>query len=189
MAVAMMAIFFQGQAKTENEIKLISYNIRTAWGRDGNNSWDYRKTATSGLFQKESPDVIGLQEAMKCQLDYIDYICPEYAHVGEDRDGGIEGGETMAIYYRKEKFDLVDHGTFWLSESPDIISRGWDAACNRTVTWVKLKLKGNNKSFYYFNTHLDHQGKIARSKSIELITEKIQQIAGKKPVVILGGGI
>ena len=149
MAVAMMAIFFQGQAKTENEIKLISYNIRTAWGRDGNNSWDYRKTATTGLFQKESPDVIGLQEAMKCQLDYIDYTCPEYAHVGEDRDGGIEGGETMAIYYRKEKFDLVDHGTFWLSESPDIVSRGWDAACNRTVTWVKLKLKGNNKSFYY----------------------------------------
>lgn len=187
MAVAMMAIFFQGQAKTENEIKLISYNIRTAWGRDGNNSWDYRKTATTGLFQKESPDVIGLQEAMKCQLDYIDYTCPEYAHVGEDRDGGIEGGETMAIYYRKEKFDLVEHGTFWLSESPDIVSRGWDAACNRTVTWVKLKLKGNNKSFYYFNTHLDHQGKIARSKSIELITEKIQQIAGKKPVVILGG--
>ena len=93
----------------------------------------------------------------------------------------------MAIYYRKEKFDLLDHGTFWLSESPDIVSRGWDAACNRTVTWVKLKLKGNNKSFYYFNTHLDHQGKIARSKSIELITEKILQIAGKKPVVILGG--
>lgn len=93
----------------------------------------------------------------------------------------------MAIYYRKEKFDLLDHGTFWLSESPDIVSRGWDAACNRTVTWVKLKLKGNNKSFYYFNTHLDHQGKIAISKSIELITEKILQIAGKKPVVILGG--
>ena len=71
MAVAMVAIFFQGQAKTENEIKLISYNIRTAWGRDGNNSWDYRKTATSGLFQNESPDEIGLQEAMKCQLDYM----------------------------------------------------------------------------------------------------------------------
>ena len=153
-------------------IKLISFNMRTSWGRDGDNSWPNRRHATA-----------------QDQLYYIDTECPRYARVGEDRDGGAEGGETMAVFYLRDRFELLDSGTFWISETPDNVSRGWDAACNRTVTWVELRDKSSGKEFFYFNTHLDHQGKIAREEGVKLIVTKIRQIAGKKAAVILGGDL
>ena len=137
-------------------IKLISFNMRTSWGRDGDNSWPNRRHATAQMLRQEAPDVMGVQEAMQDQLYYIDTECPRYARVGEDRDGGAEGGETMAVFYLRDRFELLDSGTFWISETPDNVSRGWDAACNRTVTWVELRDKSSGKEFFYFNTHLDH---------------------------------
>ena len=147
-------------------IKLISFNMRTSWGRDGDNSWPNRRHATAQMLRQEAPDVMGVQEAMQDQLYYIDTECPRYARVGEDRDGGAEGGETMAVFYLRDRFELLDSGTFWISETPDNVSRGWDAACNRTVTWVELRDKSSGKEFFYFNTHLDHQGKIAREEGV-----------------------
>lgn len=91
--------------------------------------------------------MMGVQEAMQDQLYYIDTECPRYARVGEDRDGGAEGGETMAVFYLRDRFELLDSGTFWISETPDNVSRGWDAACNRTVTWVELRDKSSGKEF------------------------------------------
>ena len=170
-------------------IKLISFNMRTSWGRDGDNSWPNRRHATAQMLRQEAPDVMGVQEAMQDQLYYIDTECPRYARVGEDRDGGAEGGETMAVFYLRDRFELLDSGTFWISETPDNVSRGWDAACNRTVTWVELRDKSSGKEFFYFNTHLDHQGKIAREEGVKLIVTKIRQIAGKKAAVILGGDL
>lgn len=158
-------------------------------GRDGDNSWPNRRHATAQMLRQEAPDVMGVQEAMQDQLYYIDTECPRYARVGEDRDGGAEGGETMAVFYLRDRFELLDSGTFWISETPDNVSRGWDAACNRTVTWVELRDKSSGKEFFYFNTHLDHQGKIAREEGVKLIVTKIRQIAGKKAAVILGGDL
>lgn len=175
--------------KKDATFKLISFNMRTAWGRDGSNSWQNRRGATLELLRQEAPDVMGVQEAMQEQLAYVDAGCPQYARVGEDRDGGAEGGETMAVFYLRERFDLLASGTFWLSETPDRVSRGWDAACNRTVTWVELRDKASGKSFFYFNTHLDHQGRQAREESVKLIVSKIQEIAGPRAVVILGGDL
>lgn len=168
------------------EIKVISYNIRTM-ARDGENNWENRRHATRNMLNRHNPDLFGLQEAMTPHLKYIDTFFPQYSRVGVGRDDGKMGGEVMAIYYNKERFELLESGTFWLSETPDKVSRGWDAACNRTVTWVKVRDKESRKRFYYFNTHLDHRGRVAQTESIKLVVEKIKEIAGERATVILGG--
>ena len=173
-------------AKAPIEIKVISFNIRTI-ARDGDNNWEYRQHATRNMLNRHNPDLFGLQEAMKPHLKYIDKFFPQYSRVGVGRDDGKMAGEMMAIYYNTERFDLLDSGTFWLSDTPGKVSKGWDAACNRTVTWVKVRDKESRKKFYYFNTHLDHRGRVAQTESIKLIVEKIKEIAGLRATVILGG--
>jgi len=150
-------------------IKLISYNLRTSHGKDGDNVWMKRRHATPEMIRREAPDVFGVQEGLIDQLHYIDTECPQYARVGVGRDDGAEKGEFMAVYYLRDRFELLDSGTFWLSETPDKVSRGWDGACNRTVTWVELK------------------GKAAREEGVKLLIEKIHEIAGKKAPAIVGG--
>ena len=149
-------------------IKLISYNLRTSHGKDGDNVWMKRRHATPEMIRREAPDVFGVQEGLIDQLHYIDTECPQYARVGVGRDDGAEKGEFMAVYYLRDRFELLDSGTFWLSETPDKVSRGWDGACNRTVTWVELKDRKSGKEFFYFNTHLDHKGKAAREEGVKL---------------------
>ena len=165
-----------GSREKDVEIKYISYNIRYANASDGDNAWDIRKPATKEMIEREQPDVFGLQEALIGQLQYIDSNFPQYSRVGVGRDDGKEEGEFMAVYYRNDKFKLLDSGNFWLSETPDSCSFGWDAACRRIVTWAKLKDKETGKVFYAFNTHLDHVGEVAREQSILLITKKITDI-------------
>ena len=173
-------------AKSPLELKIISYNIRTL-ARDGENSWQFRKHATKNMIELHKPDAFGLQEAMLPHMQYIDSVCPQYARVGVGRSDGKEGGEFVTIYYNKERFDLLDSGTFWLSETPDQVSRGWDAALPRITTWVKLRDKATKRKFFYFNTHFDHMGTTARVESSKLIVEKIREIAGKKATVVLTG--
>jgi endonuclease/exonuclease/phosphatase family metal-dependent hydrolase len=173
-------------AKSPLELKIISYNIRTL-ARDGENSWQFRKHATKNMIEQHKPDAFGLQEAMLPHMQYIDSVCPQYARVGVGRSDGKEGGEFVTIYYNKERFDLLDSGTFWLSETPDQVSRGWDAALPRITTWVKLRDKATKRKFFYFNTHFDHKGTTARVESSKLIVEKIREIAGKKAMVVLTG--
>ncbi|MBR5842020.1 MAG: endonuclease/exonuclease/phosphatase family protein [Bacteroidaceae bacterium] len=173
-------------ARTPIEIKMVSYNIRTL-ANDGENSWENRQHATKNMLDTHKPDIFGLQEAMVAHLKYIDKVCPQYKRVGVGRDNGKMAGEVMAIYYNTERFDLIASGTFWLSETPEKVTMGWDAACHRTVTWVRLRDKETRKKFYYFNTHLDHRGRVAQTESIKLIIEKIKEIAGERATVILGG--
>ena len=173
-------------AKSPIEIKVISFNIRTI-ARDGDNNWENRRHATRNMLNMHTPDLFGLQEAMKPHLKYLDKFFPQYSRVGVGRDDGKMAGEVMAIYYNTERFDLLDSGTFWLSETPDKVSKGWDAACFRTVTWVQVRDKESRKKFFYFNTHLDHRGRVAQTESVKLIIEKIKEIAGPRATVILGG--
>lgn len=168
-------------------VKLISYNLRNSGAKDGDNAWIERRHATPEMIRREAPDVFGVQEALIDQLHYIDAECPQYARVGAGRDDGAEGGEIMAVYYLRDRFELVNSGTFWLSETPGEVSRGWDGACNRTVTWVELKDRKSGREFFYFNTHLDHRGKMAREEGVKLIVEEIRRIADNKAPVILGG--
>lgn len=177
-----------GNREKDVEIKYISYNIRYANTSDGDNAWDIRKPATKEMIEREQPDVFGLQEALIGQLQYIDSNFPQYSRVGVGRDDGKEEGEFMAVYYRSDKFKLLKNGDFWLSETPDECSMGWDAACRRIVTWAKLKDKETGKVFYAFNTHLDHVGEVAREQSILLIVKKIDEIVKKDKVPVFLSG-
>jgi endonuclease/exonuclease/phosphatase family metal-dependent hydrolase len=178
-------------ATPAGEVKLISYNIRQSGlsDNDGEYKWENRREATANMIQKEAPSVFGLQEALLDQIQYIEESFPQYTRIGVGRDDGQNEGEIMAIFYLKEYYERIDHGTFWLSERPDTVSKGWDAQCNRTVTWVKLRETATNKEFYFFNTHFDHSGVIAREESAKLVVQKIEEIAGKDEIVIFGGDL
>lgn len=160
----------------ETNIRYISYNIRNSRANDGDNDWDLRKPATKQMLETEQPTLFGLQEAYPEQLAYIDECCPQFSRVGVGRDDGKDGGEFMALYYRNDLYELLDSGNFWLSETPEVPDFGWDAACIRIVTWANLKDIETGKTFYAFNTHLDHVGQVAREQSILLIINKINKI-------------
>ena len=153
-------------ATPEGEAKIISYNIRLGVADDGANSWEHRREATLRMLEREAPTVFGIQEGYLFQVKYIEENLPQYGRVGVGRDDGKEGGEIMAVFYLRDRYDLLDHGDLWLSETPDRVSRGWDGACNRTMTWVHLREKATGKEFYYFNTHLDHKGVVARREGV-----------------------
>lgn len=171
------------------EAKIISYNIRLGVADDGKNSWENRREATLRMLEREAPTVFGIQEGYLFQVNYIEENLPQYGRVGVGRDDGKEQGEIMAVFYLKERYDLLDHGDLWLSETPDRVSRGWDGACNRTMTWVHLREKATGKEFYYFNTHLDHKGETARREGVKLVVKEVQEIAGRKAAVVVGGDL
>ena len=187
LAIAAFALMSIACNRT-SEIKVMSYNIRLSSGTieaDSIYHWEHRKQASLNLMHEENPTVFGLQEACPDQMDYMVENLPEYGYIGVGRDDGKRKGEFMSIFYKKEEVEFIDGGTFWLSETPDEVSKGWDAACFRTCTWAILKKKDTGKKFVYMNTHLDHMGKVAREESIKLIVERAEKLtSGKLPVFI-----
>ena len=187
LAIAAFALMSIACNRT-SEIKVMSYNIRLSSGTikaDSIYHWEHRKQASLNLMHEENPTVFGLQEACPDQMDYMVENLPEYGYIGVGRDDGKRKGEFMSIFYKKEEVEFIDGGTFWLSETPDEVSKGWDAACFRTCTWFILKKKDTGKKFVYMNTHLDHMGKVAREESIKLIVERAEKLTGGKlPVFI-----
>lgn len=181
-----LLIFIMSCSK-KTEITVISFNVRNAMAHDGVNDWNYRKQATINMIEKENPDLFGLQEAYISQTKFIKENCPDYEYVGVGRDDGFEKGEMMDIFYKSDRFNLLDDGTFWLSETPDLVSKGWDGACKRTLTWASLKDKASGKKILYLNTHLDHIGVIARREAVKLIVEKIKELSADEVTVILTG--
>ena len=171
-----------------SEVKVMSYNIRLSSGTEQADSiyhWQHRKEASLNLMHEERPTVFGLQEACPDQMDYMVENLPEYGYIGVGRDDGKRKGEFMSIFYLKDEVELIDGGTFWLSQTPDQVTKGWDAACFRTCTWAILKIKETGKKFVYMNTHLDHKGKVAREESLKLIVAKAEELTGGKlPVYI-----
>jgi endonuclease/exonuclease/phosphatase family metal-dependent hydrolase len=151
-------------------VKVMSYNIRLDTEADGVNQWKNRAGKVFDLIKKNNPDLLGVQEAMHNQMMDLKNNLPEYEFVGVGRDDGREKGEYSAIFYKKNKFDVLEQKTFWLSETPEVPgSKSWDAAITRVVTCAILKDKATGKSFAYFNTHFDHIGKEARKNSAKLI--------------------
>lgn len=159
--------------KKAETIKVMSYNVRLGVAKDGDNAWDLRKEATPAMLQDQDPLCFGVQEAYDFQIAYINETCPQYASIGVGRDDGVSKGEHMSIFYKKDLVELEDWGTYWLSETPDVPSKGWDAACRRTATWALLKIKKTGTHFYYVNTHLDHVGVEARKNGLALIVDRI----------------
>ena len=166
--------------------KMMTYNIRLDIESDGENRWELRKDFFVSQIDFFNPDVFGVQEALPNQIKDIESGLKKYTVIGLGRENG-NTGESSSIFFKTEKFQLIEQNTFWLSETPEKVSRGWDAACNRVCTYVLLKDKKSKTNFYVFNTHLDHMGEIARKNSVKLILDKIKQInKSNLPLVLLG---
>ena len=172
----------------KDTVTVISFNIRYNNPGDGDNIWENRRSNVVAMLYIERPDFLCVQEAYFEQLDFLLKNHHKYDYIGVGRDDGKQGGEHMAILYRKDRFEVVEHGDFWLSEMPDSCSRGWDAACYRIVTWGYFRDKRTGKYLYCFNTHLDHVGEVARRESVKLITQRVKGIVKDKraPVFLTG---
>ena len=169
------------------QLNLATFNIRLQTDSDTGNLWNQRAPHVVSLIRFHGFDVFGTQEGFRNQLNDIRNGLPEFEYYGAGRDDGKEKGEHSAIFFRKERFTLLKNGDFWLSQTPDQPSKGWDATCcNRICTWVYLSDKQTGKSFYVFNAHFDHQGTTARIESSKLILQRINSIAGNEPVVFCG---
>ncbi len=160
----------------------MSFNIRYGTAKDGANHWDMRKDLVFEVIAKHSPDVLGLQEALKFQIDEILAKSDHYKMIGRGRDRRGRG-EHAALLYKAELFDLLDSGTFWLSDTPEKRSRDWGNSIVRITTWVKLKDKKTGNIFYVYNAHYDHESQDSREKGTQLILSKI---ATQSPVIVMG---
>ncbi len=162
-----------------------SYNLRLNTASDGINAWPNRKEAVKALVQYHDFDIFGIQEGFVGQLK--DLATNEYAYIGVGRDDGKEAGEHSAIFYKKSRFEVIDKGDFWLSETPEKPSKGWDATCcNRICSWGKFKDKQTGNIFFFFSVHFDHQGVEARRQSGLLMVNKMQTIAQNNPIICVG---
>ena len=166
------------------DVKVMTFNLR--YNGDGFKSRENRFPKAVKIIEKHAPDSFGVQEAEKWWTDTFEETLTQYARVGTFRDDGISLGESCSIFYLKDKFELVDSGDFWLSETPDTPSKGWDGGCSRVTTWAILKDKSTGFVYAHFNTHLDNAGAKAKAESVPLIAERIAQIAPDIPVVLTG---
>ena len=190
LAVAMLPQTIEAKRKTsdkEYDLKVMSYNIRLGIGKDGTNSWEFRYPATALMIEDQQPDVFGVQEAHDFQILFIKDNFRYYDCVGVGREDGKSKGEHMSIFWNKKNISLIKSGTFWLSETPDKPSKGWDAHCKRTATWALMKDKRTGKKFYFVNTHLDHRGKLAQKNGLALIVSRIDEINPKGYPMVLTG--
>lgn len=168
-------------------LKVMTYNIRLDLASDGENRWDNRKEMLVGQVLFYEPDFMGVQEALYNQMDYLDKNLPACDFIGVGRDDGKQQGEYSAIFYNKAKFDVLEHHTFWLSETPDKPSKGWDAAYNRVCTYGLFRDKETKQKLWVFNTHFDHVGNVARVESAKLILKKIKEVNKQNLSVVLTG--
>ena len=171
------------------EITVMTYNIKYDNVDDTINNWNDRKADMVELLKHYEPGIIGMQEVLHHQLTYLDDNLPTYRSVGVGREDGKEKGEYSPILYDATKYRLVQSETFWLSETPEKISVGWDAALERICTYALFEDIKSGKQFWFFNTHFDHIGTIAREKSVELIVSKIKMLNTKAYPVVLTGDL
>jgi endonuclease/exonuclease/phosphatase family metal-dependent hydrolase len=174
-------------APERENIDVMTFNIRYDNPDDGMFSWDSRKEMVFWLIEKYDPDILGVQEALKGQMDELDEALSSYRWSGAGRDDGDCAGEYVPVFFKKDRFMLSDEGQFWLSEEPARPgSMGWDAACTRMVSWITLKEISTGYEYFVFNTHFDHVGEEARLRSAQLLSDSVRTIASLKPVIIMG---
>ena len=167
--------------------KLMTYNIKYDNTSDTVNNWNDRKGAMVRLIKHYGPDIFGVQEALHRQMAYLDNSLTNYSFIGVGRDDGKQKGEFSAIYYDRSKFKVLQSNTFWLSETPNKISVGWDASMERICTYGLFENLNTGKKFYVFNTHFDHRGKKAREESVKLILDRMKQVnPDGLPMVLMG---
>lgn len=175
----------QSKKEQKEDLNIMTFNIR--FGEDGINNWKFRREMATKVFSDYHIDVAGLQEVVAVSHDDLMKMLPNYEVWGSPTgDSQKYGGIWSPVVYDKTKFDKLEAGNFWLSETPAVESRGWDARDKRIVSWVKLRSKQTQKEFYFFNTHFDHKGVEARKQSSILLHNMIKEIAGDMTVIVTG---
>jgi endonuclease/exonuclease/phosphatase family metal-dependent hydrolase len=189
LSVVITLILFAGcgSNNSERNISVMTFNIRYDNPYDSINAWPSRIGIVCDLLKKEKPDLIGLQEALWYQYEAIDSAITGYSSIATGRDDGKKKGEMNPVFYNNNRFDLISSNTFWLSKTPNKPgSKGWGASLPRIVTWVELKDKKTNNSFYYFNTHFAHDSDSARIMSAGILLKEIKCIVGKNEFIVTG---
>lgn len=173
--------------KVVHTINVMSFNLRYNTPNDGANAWPERKELVSTTILFHRADLLGVQEALHEQMLDMQQTLAEFKWVGVGRDDGKTQGEYSAIFYRHARFEMIEHGNFWLSETPEQVgSVGWDAAITRIVTWARFKDKRSGKTFLFCNTHFDHMGQKAREESAKLLRARSAALARNVPIIITG---
>ncbi len=187
-ALALPLQAFCAGAAPADELKLMTFNIRYGRAADGPDSWEFRKELVVETIKKFDPDILGLQEALDFQIQYLTENLTQYAWVGVGREDGRNKGEFSPVFFKRKRFEVLAWSCFWLSETPHLPgSKGWDAALPRIVTWVRLGLTdGSGRVIYVFNTHFDHRGQAARLQSARLLRRRLDVIGPGRTIVVLG---
>lgn len=183
------ALYVPGQAQPTDSLRLhvMTFNILFGTANYGDHRWELRRTILFDLLKKESPDIIGLQEALRHQIDEIRDALPSYDETGVGRDDGKTAGEFSAILYRRDRFQLLAQETFWFSDSPAVPgSMTWGNAYPRICSWVRLVEKNTGRSFYVYNVHLDHISQESREKSMDLLRHRIAARTPPEPFIVMG---
>lgn len=184
--VSVLTLLFVSYSFYGQNLKMMTYNIRLDVASDGENAWPNRKDFFTSQIQFYSPDIFGVQEATPNQVIDIASVLSDYTKFGIGREEGGTG-EACTIYYKKDRFKVLESNTFWLSETPNLVSRGWDAACNRVCTYGLFKDLKTKQTFWVFNIHLDHIGEEARIKGVQLVLSKMKELNTKKyPAFLMG---
>jgi len=190
--VASIAAAWSSIAKSDDSsvaLRVMSFNIRYGTADDGDNHWDKRREFLAETIQKFDPDLLGTQETLGFQKEFLARKLDGYTVVGVGRDDGREQGEMAALFFRTSRFVQLESGHFWLSETPDVPgSKNWDASITRMATWVKLRDESSPDAspLYFFNTHFDHIGRESRYQSARLLRKKIGELPGSPRVVVTG---
>ncbi len=182
----LISFLFLGIMSYSQDFNVASYNLRYDNPKDAPNNWSNRYEHIASLVKLYGFDIFGTQEGLSNQLNDLQGQLKDYKHFGVAREDGKEKGEHSAIFYNVNHFKLLDHGDFWLSDTPKKPGLGWDAVCIRICTWGKFKDLKSGKTFFLFNAHFDHKGITARVKSSDLVLQKIKEIAGNSNVIFTG---
>jgi endonuclease/exonuclease/phosphatase family metal-dependent hydrolase len=174
--------------QADDSLKVMSFNIRYGTARDGDNAWNLRRSVVIEVIESQSPDVLSMQEALRFQLDELAMAMPRYQEIGVGRTDGVEAGEYAAILVDHSRLELLEQGTFWFSETPEVPgSTSWGNDIPRICTWARLRDRDSGKKFYVYNVHWDHQSQPSREESAELLMLRIaQRESGEDPVLVTG---
>jgi endonuclease/exonuclease/phosphatase family metal-dependent hydrolase len=170
-----------------SDIAVMSFNIRYGTANDGADHWSGRREQLFRLLEREAPDILATQEALRFQLDEIRAALPRYGEAGVGRDDGRERGEYAAILFRADRFELLESGTFWFSDTPDVPgSMSWGNRITRICTWARLRDRTSGRALRVYNVHLDHESQPSRERSVALLLERLRAAGGRDPVIVAG---
>lgn len=168
------------------DLRVMTFNIRYGTANDGDNHWDNRRDMVPAVIVTHHADIVGVQEALHFQVEELERTLPTYSRLGVGRDDGAAKGEYCAIFYRTVRFDLDEHGTFWLSGTPETPSTSFGNSLKRICTWARLIDLHTQSAFYIYNVHLDHRSQPSRERSCELLAERIAARTHDDPYIIAG---